>query len=79
MMKLGTYLLSGWGLNRDQEEGLRWLRRAGARTASQLLELGLQLYQKSLAVTKKAARGLENVSFCLTAHSAIIPPLFFRE
>ena len=79
MIKLGTYLLSGWGLNHNQEEGLRWLRRAGATTASQLLELGLQLYQKSLAATTKAARGLEYVSFCLTAHSAIIPPLFFRE
>ena len=79
MIKLGTYLLSGWGLNHNQEEGLRWLRRAGATTASQLLELGLQLYQKSLAATRKAARGLEYVSFCLTAHLAIIPPLFCRE
>jgi len=58
MIKLGTYLLSGWGLDHDREEGLRWLRRAGATSASQLLELGLQLYQKSLAATKKAAHGL---------------------
>jgi len=58
MIKLGTYLLSGWGLDLDRAEGLRWLRRAGATSASQLLELGLQLYQKSLAATKKAAHGL---------------------
>jgi len=58
MIKLGTYLLSGLGLDHDCEEGLRWLRRAGATSASQLLELGLQLYQKSLAATKKAAHGL---------------------
>jgi TPR repeat protein len=57
MIKLGTYLLSGWGLNQDREEGLRWLRRAGATTASQLLELGLFMYQKSLSATRKAARG----------------------
>ncbi len=58
MIKLGAYLLSGWGLDRNQEEGLRWLRRSGATNASQLLELGLYLYQKSLAATTKAARGL---------------------
>jgi TPR repeat protein len=58
MIKLGTYLLSGWGLNQDHEEGLRWLLRAGATNASQLLELGLYLYQKSLSTTTKAARGL---------------------
>jgi TPR repeat protein len=58
MIKLGTYLLSGWGLNHDHEEGLRWLRRAGATNASQLLELGLYLYQKSLTATTRAARGL---------------------
>ncbi len=58
MIKLGTYLLSGWGLDHNREEGLRWLRRAGATSASQLLELGLQLYQKSLAATKKAGHGL---------------------
>jgi len=58
MIKLGTYLLSGWGLNRNQEEGLRWLRRAGATNASQLLELGLYMYQKSLTAMTKAARGL---------------------
>ena len=57
MIKLGTYLLSGWGLDLDREEGLRWLRRAGATTAGQLLELGLYLYQKSLAATRQAARG----------------------
>ncbi len=58
MIKLGTYLLSGWGLDRNQEEGLHWLRCSGATNASQLLELGLYLYQKSLAATVKAARGL---------------------
>ncbi len=58
MIKLGTYLLSGCGLNQNHEEGLRWLRRAGATNASQLLELGLYLYQKSLTATTKAARGL---------------------
>ncbi len=58
MIKLGTYLLSGWGLDHDHEEGLRWLRRAGATNADQLLEFGLYLYQKSLAATTKAARGL---------------------
>ncbi len=58
MIKLGTHLLSGWGLNLNQEEGLRWLRRAGATNASQLLELGLYVYQKSLTATTKAARGL---------------------
>ena len=58
MIKLGTYLLSGWGLDHNQEEGLRWLRRAGATNASQLLELGLYLYQKSLTATTKAACGL---------------------
>lgn len=57
MIKLGTYLLSGWGLKEDREEGLRWLRRAGATTASQLLELGLYMYQKSLSAAKMAARG----------------------
>src|SRR5260370_17941808 len=56
MIKLGTYL-PGWGLSEDREAGLRWLRRAGATTASQLLELGLYMYQKSLAATRKAARG----------------------
>jgi TPR repeat protein len=58
MIKLGTYLLSGWGLDHNQEEGLRWLQRAGATKASQLLELGLYLYQKSLTATTKAACGL---------------------
>ncbi len=58
MIKLGTYLLSGWGLNQNHEEGLLWLRRAGATNASQLLELGLHLYQKSLSTATKAARGL---------------------
>jgi len=58
MIKLGTYLLSGWGLDRNHEEGLRWLRRAGSTNASQLLELGLCLYQKSLTATTRAARGL---------------------
>jgi TPR repeat protein len=58
MIKLGTYLLSGWGLDCNHEEGLRWLRRAGAANSDQLLELGLYLYQKSLATTTKAARGL---------------------
>ncbi len=58
MIKIGTYLLSGWGLDHNQEEGLRWLRGAGATNASQLLELGLYLYQKSLTGTTKAARGL---------------------
>jgi len=58
MMKLGAYLLCGWGLSPNHEEGLRWLRRAGATDASQLLELGLYLYQKSLMATTKAARGL---------------------
>ena len=58
MIKLGTYLFSGWGLNHDHEEGLRWLRRAGAANADQLLEFGLYMYQKSLAATTKAARGL---------------------
>jgi hypothetical protein len=58
MIKLGTYLLSGCGLDHNQEEGLRWLRRAGATNADQLLELGLYVYQKSLAATTKAARGL---------------------
>src|SRR5260370_24538233 len=58
MIKLGTYLLSGWGLDRDQGEGLRWLRRAGATSASQLLELGVYLYQKSLTATTKAACAL---------------------
>jgi len=56
MIKLGTYLLSGWGLSQDREAGLRWLRRAGATSASQLLELGLYMYQKSLAATRKASR-----------------------
>src|SRR6266566_1627242 len=58
MIKVGTHLLSGWGLDPNQEEGLRWLRRAGATNASQLLELGLYMYQKSLTATTKAARGL---------------------
>ena len=58
MTKLGTYLVYGWGLARNHEEGLRWLRRAGATNADQLLELGLQLYQKSLSAMTKAARGL---------------------
>ncbi len=58
MIKLGTYLLSGCGLGRNQEEGLRWLQRSGATNASQLVELGLYLYQKSLTATTKAARGL---------------------
>ncbi len=58
MIKLGTYLLAGWGVIHNREEGLRWLRRAGATNASQLLELGFYLYQKSLTSTTKAARGL---------------------
>jgi len=58
MIKLGTYLLSGWGLDHNQEEGLRWLRCAGATNPTQLLELGLCLYQKSLTATTKAGRGL---------------------
>jgi len=59
MVKVGAYLLSAGGLNRNREEGLRWLRRAGATNADQLLELGLYLYQKSLtATTTKATRGL---------------------
>ncbi len=58
MIKLGTYLLSGSGLNLDREEGLRWLRRAGATTPSQVLELGLRLYQKYLTATTKGGRRL---------------------
>ena len=58
MIKLGTYLLSGWGLDHNQEESLRCLRRAGATNASQLLELGLYLYHKSLTATTKTACGL---------------------
>lgn len=58
MIKLGTYLIAGWGLSCNQEEGIRWLRRAGATNASQLLELGLHVYQKSLTATTKTARGL---------------------
>ena len=58
MIKLSTYLLSGCGLDRNEEEGLRWLRRAGATNASQLLELGLYLYQKSFTATTKTALGL---------------------
>jgi TPR repeat protein len=58
MMKLGIYLLSGWGLQYNREDGLLWLRRAGATNASQLLELGLYLYQKSRTATSKAAFGM---------------------
>jgi len=58
MTKLGTYLVSGWGLERNREEGVRWLRRAGATSADQMLELGLQLYEKSLTAMEKPARGL---------------------
>lgn len=58
MIKLGAYLLCGWGIKRDLEEGLRWLRRAGATNANQLLELGLQLYQKSLTTTTRTRCGL---------------------
>lgn len=58
IIKLGTYLIAGWGLNCKREEGLRWLRRAGATNASQVLELGLRVYQKSLTATTKAAHVL---------------------
>jgi len=58
MIRLGTYLLSGWGLIHNHEDGLRWLRRAGATNTSQLLELGLYLYQKSLTARTKAASGI---------------------
>jgi TPR repeat protein len=51
-------MLSGWGLERNHEEGFRWLQRAGATNAGQLLELALYLYQMSLTATNKVARGL---------------------
>ncbi len=64
-IKLGIHLLSGWGLKCNLEEGLLWLKRAGATNASQLLELGLYLYQKSRTATSKAARGLAKEAYIL--------------
>jgi len=63
MVKLGTYLLCGLGPEPNHEEGLRWLRRAGATNASQLLELAFICIKVSLHDDKARVGLLKKLVF----------------
>jgi hypothetical protein len=56
MIELGTYLLSSWHERGHPKEGLSWLRRAGATNANELLELGMNLYHRSLTASTTVRR-----------------------
>jgi TPR repeat protein len=55
-LKLAIYFLAGWGMDRNEVEGLSWLRRVDVTDGERMSKAGHYLYCKSLAACTERAR-----------------------
>lgn len=51
-IKLGACFLAGWGVKQDREAALSWLKRIGCISATQISNIGMYVYLRSLALPK---------------------------